>query len=170
MIRRLIHLKLNGLEGKLGESMDYMRFVLDRSLRAFLAFGLFTRLAEYRRKLPPEPRMVAAMKATQSEDCGSCVRIAVGMAKQEGVAAEVIRATVEGRPGDLSDELADVYRFAAGVLEQRDDPQLRELMRARYGDEGLIELGYAMSSAKVFPILKRTLGYARSCSEVRVEC
>lgn len=168
MIRKLIHRKLDGLERELGASLDYLRFIVDRSLGAFFAFLKFTKLAEYRRRLPVEPHMIASLRASQSEDCGTCVQIAVNLARQAGLAPEVVRATLEDRPEALPAELADVHRYATSVLEHADDAELRETLRARYGDEGLIELGYAMASAKVFPVVKRSLGYAVSCSRVDV--
>ena len=168
MIRRLVHRKLDALERELGASLDYLRFVLDRSLRAFLAFLKFTKLAEYRRELPPEPRMVASIRGSLSEDCGTCVQIAVNLARQAGLSADLVRATLDGRPEALPEDLADVCRYADAVLAHEDDPELRETLRARYGDEGLIELGYALASAKVFPVVKRSLGFAVSCSQVEV--
>lgn len=41
-------------------------------------------------------------------------------------------------------------------------------LRERYGEEGLVELALAIASARVFPVTKRALGYALSCSKVEV--
>jgi hypothetical protein len=41
-------------------------------------------------------------------------------------------------------------------------------MRLRYGDEGLVELALAIASCRTFPVTKRVLGYAVSCSDVAV--
>ena len=50
-----------------------------------------------------------------------------------------------------------------------DDDTLRETLRKRYGEHGLIELAYAIASSRIPPTVKRGLGYAKSCSLVAVE-
>src|SRR5260370_41116536 len=47
---------------------------------------------------------------------------------------------------------------------------LRERIRLRYGDEGLIEMALAIATCRGFPTIKHALGYAVSCAaeEVRV--
>ena len=41
-------------------------------------------------------------------------------------------------------------------------------LRQRYGDQGLIELALAIASSRTFPVTKRVLGFAVSCSQVEV--
>ena len=60
------------------------------------------------------------------------------------------------------------FRFGAMQANRQDDDVLRERLRARYGDEGLIELGMGIASARMFPAFKRTLGFAKSCAMVQV--
>ena len=65
--------------------------------------------------------------------------------------------------------LADVYRFAEAVTQRGENlGELRERARARYGDEGLIELALAIGFSTVFPVVKRALGYPVSCERVTV--
>jgi hypothetical protein len=45
---------------------------------------------------------------------------------------------------------------------------LRESLRARLGEEALIELSFAIAAARVFPTVKRGLGYATSCALVEL--
>jgi hypothetical protein len=65
--------------------------------------------------------------------------------------------------------LADVYHFAETVVAGGDDETLRQRIREHYGDEALIEMGLAMAVGQTFPVVKRTLGFAKSCSLIRVE-
>ena len=170
MIRRLILKRLDKEERSLGESVEYLRHLLRTSLPAFFKFALFTPLAQHRRKLPPAPYRVARIVATRDEDCGTCVQIEVNLARQEGVPAAVIRAVLNHRPDDLPPALADVYRFARSVVEASGgDEELRERVRARYGEEGLVELALGIAAARVFPVVKRALGYATSCALVEVK-
>ena len=89
--------------------------------------------------------------------------------KKAGVPAEILRAVLDGRLDDLPEELRDVYRFAEAVVKASgEEDAFRERIRARYGDEGLIEMALAIASCRVFPTTKRALGYAVSCSKVAV--
>jgi hypothetical protein len=97
------------------------------------------------------------------------VQIAVNQAKKAGVPADTIRAVLDGRLDDLPEDLRDAYRFADAVVRASgDEGPFRERIRQRYGDEGLIELALAIASCRVFPTVKRALGYAVSCSTVPV--
>jgi hypothetical protein len=54
------------------------------------------------------------------------------------------------------------------VTASSEQEALREHIRQRFGDEGLIEMALAIASCRTFPMVKRALGYAVSCSEVAV--
>src|SRR5262245_43076830 len=164
MLRWILSRQLDAAERKLGEPVDYLRHILRYSLGGFLAFARFMRLASYRKTLPASAYGVAGLVATRAEDCGTCVQIGVNLARQEGVSPDILRAVIDRRPEDLPQDLADVYHFAESIVEQRgDEGDLRERLRARYGEEGLIELALGIASCRVFPTVKRALGYATSC-------
>jgi alkylhydroperoxidase family enzyme len=170
MIRYLILKQLEREERSLGESVDYVRHILRSSLPAFVKFALFTPLAQHRRKLPPAPYRVARIVATQDEDCGTCVQIEVNLARKDGVPADLIRAVLNRRLDDLTPELADVYCFTKAVVEASgEEEELRQRIRERYGEEGLVELALGMAAARVFPVTKRALGFATSCALVEVK-
>jgi alkylhydroperoxidase family enzyme len=170
MLSSFILNRLDLAERQLGVSLDYLRHILNTSLAAFVKFALFTPLASHRRKLPVEPYQVARLVATQHEDCGTCVQIVVNAARQEGVSADIVRAVLAGRAEALAPELSDVYHFTRAVLAASgEEGDMRERLRARYGDEGLVELALGISSARVFPTTKRALGYATSCALVEVK-
>jgi len=169
MLRTLILKRLDAEERKLGGSLDYMRQIVRTSLPAFFKFGLFMPFAAHRRALPVDACNVARLVGSLSADCGTCVQIGVNMALAEGVNAAIVRAVVERRPEDLPRELAEVYRFAWGVAEASGAEEgLRDALRARWGDAGLIEIGYALASARVFPTVKRAMGFATSCALVKI--
>ena len=169
MIRRLILRQLDKQERLLGESVDYVRDILRASLPAFFKFALFTPLAQHRRKLPAEAYRVARIVATQDEDCGTCVQIEVNLALNDGVPADVIRAVLNGHPEDLQPSLADVYHFAKAVVEASGgEEELRQRIRETYGEDGLVEMALGIASARVFPVTKRALGYAKSCALVEI--
>ena len=59
-------------------------------------------------------------------------------------------------------------RFTQLIVQGADDETMRDGLRQRYGDRGLIELSFAIASAKIPPTVKRALGYAQSCTEVSI--
>jgi len=167
MLRRVIHWKLGRVEAELGESVDYLRHVVDVSVPAFLKFTKILPFAAYRKRLPADAANVARIVASRDEDCGTCVQIAINVAKSEGVPDEVLQAVIERAPDRLDDGLADVYAFGEAVVGQTgEEGPIRERLTARYGEEGVIELAYALASARIFPVVKRALGYATSCKAV----
>ncbi len=169
MLKKLFHRKLDAEEKKLGASMDYLRHILNTSPGAFFRFASIMPFANSRKTLPPSAWFVAQIVALGKEDCGPCLQIAVNLASTEKVPAKVIQAAIDGRPEDLEDTLANVFRFAQSVVDGNDDDALREIVRKEYGDCGLIEIAYSIASSRIPPTVKRALGYAKSCRAVKIE-
>lgn len=169
MFRWLIHRRLKAEEKKLGESVDYLHHVVDVSPAAFLRFCSIMPFANSRKVLPKEAWFVAQVVAVQQEDCGPCLQITLNLARKSGVDASLLRAALDGNCHELSPEMVDVLKFTRSVTaDAGGDDELRETMRKRYGERGLIELSYAIASGRIPPTVKRVLGYAKSCSVVPV--
>lgn len=169
MLRWFFRRKLNSEEKRLGASMDYLRHIVDVSPSAFLRFAAIMPFANSRKTLPPDAWFVAQLVALQQEDCGPCVQIGVNLAKESGVDPRVIRAALEADRAALSKELAAVFDFTRAVLATEDVDALRQTIRERYGEQGLIELAYAIAGSRVPPTVKRALGFATSCSTAPVD-
>jgi alkylhydroperoxidase family enzyme len=170
LLRVLINRRMAVEEQRVGVPLAYVRHIVATSLAAFTRYALFVPMSRYRRQLPADVFFVARLVATQRQDCGTCVQIIVNLARKAGVPRQIVEATLEGRIDALSPELQDVYRFTDAVLAATyDEDPLRVRLRQRYGDEGLIELAFAIATSQVFPLTKRALGYAVSCSKVAVE-
>lgn len=170
MLRWLINKRLATEETKLGVSLDYARYILRASLRAFLKFTKIIALAEYRRAMPKEPFYAARIVAARHDDCGECVQIAVNQARKAGIDASLLQAVLADRWDQLPAEIADACRFAAAVLSASgEEDELRERIRQRHGEEALVELALAIAVGRVFPATKRALGYAKSCSRVSIQ-
>jgi alkylhydroperoxidase family enzyme len=169
VLRTIILARIASAEKNWGVSLEYCKFILRVSRRAFFKFAKFLAVDEYRRVLPAAPFYVARIVAIRDADCGSCVQIAVSQAKKAGVPAEILRAVVDGNLDNLPEELRDACQFAEAVVTSNgEEDALRERIRLRYADEGLIEMALAIASCRTFPTIKRALGYAVSCSEVAV--
>lgn len=163
MLKGLILRRLDTLERKLGSSLDYVRYMVSVSTRGFFRFMKIVPLAE-RSFLPADAYYVSRIVASRDAGCGSCVEAEVNLAKHEGVDSDVLAATLSGNVVELPERLADVYLFTESVLRMTGDEEpLREKLRTWYRDEGVVELALAIAAARVFPVVKRTLGFARSC-------
>jgi alkylhydroperoxidase family enzyme len=169
MLRRIVLNRLDAAERAIGEPLDYFRFIARTSLGAFFKFAALSPVVWSRGRVPADAYYVAMIVSCRHEDCGTCVQTVVNSARKDGVAAETIRSVLDRRPAELGPDLESVYRFACAVVEQtRDADALRDRVRDRYGDEGLVALGLAIVRARVYPTMKRTLGYATSCALVEV--
>ena len=165
MLRWFLHRRLNAEARKLGESVDYLHHVVDVSPGAFLRFASILPFANSRKVLPKDAWFVAQIAAAQDAGCGPCLQITVNLAQQSRVDAGLIRATLAGNCDELPPEMADVYRFTNAVIHSTgEEDALRETLRGRYGERGLIELSYAIASSRIPPLVKRCLGFAKSCS------
>ena len=169
MIRRVIDFKLRSEERKLGVSLDYVRAIRDASLGAFLRFAKLLGATDYRKKLTAEELFVARLAAAREADCGSCLATEASLARAAGVPEEVVGPLLPGGSGALRPELEEIAAFTRAVLDTRgaasaERDRLREVLRARHGDEGLVELALAIGVGGTFPTIKRALGYATSCA------
>lgn len=168
MIRWFLNRRLNQMERYLGAPVDETRYILKHSVKALLAYGGLGRISRYPGPIPADVYAAAKIAAYRQEDCGSCLQITVNLARKAGVPAELMRDLIAGRTKALPEPLRDVYRFAEEQANRVDNPDLRERLRQRYGDHGLIALALAITSARTFPTLKRALGYATSCSRMEI--
>lgn len=168
-MRWLYRFFVRKMERSLGVKLDYAHYLAEKSPRALRALGKLAPLSRFRRALPPEAWHVAGLVSSMREDCGTCVQIHVNLAVQDGMKRDWLDAVLRRAPEELPPHLHDVYRFAESILDG--DPaqmELREDLRKLYGDEGLVELSFAISGARIFPAIKKTLGFAVSCSRVEV--
>jgi hypothetical protein len=169
MLKSLIHGKLKSVERELGAPVDYLHHMVDTSLGAFFKFAKIMPMASYRKVLPVEVYHVAGMVSSRHADCGTCLQIAVNLARKDGLAEPIIRAILDRDPAALREELSDVYHFAEKVVSATyDETAFRDAIRNRYGEKGIVELALVIGSAQVFPLVKRTMGYAVSCQDVKI--
>jgi alkylhydroperoxidase family enzyme len=169
MLQSLALRQIDAQEQKLGASLDYLRHMARTSLRLLWRFGKIFPFAMCRKALPVDAMHVAALTASHHEDCGGCVQIAVNVALADNLSREIIQAVLDTNPQLLTDDLSDVYHFTHAVVTRTGaEEPLRERLVRRYGDEALIELAMIIAAARVFPTVKRAMGYATSCSRVKV--
>lgn len=156
-------------EKEIGESADYMRDIFRVSRPAFWKFALFRPLSQHRRAASAEAITVAALVGSRSEDCGTCVQITVNIAAKMQVDRAIIQAVLDRAPERLPPDLAEVYRFAEAVVNtETNAAELSGQLKQSLGEETVVDLSLAIATSKLFPVLKRGLGYAVSCSQVEI--
>jgi AhpD family alkylhydroperoxidase len=163
------NLGIDALENRFGVSMDYARHILSVAPGVLDRLALLIPVIRYRRVLPAAVTHFVQMGAALAEDCGPCVQIGVNEALRAGVDPAHLRLALEGREDDLPEELRDALCFGRAVAERRADlTDLRDRLRARWGEAGVIEASLAVATAQLYPVLKRGMGFARSVGEYGV--
>lgn len=168
MIQALMNWQIDKQERELGVPLDDGRWLASVSWSAAWRLARFSKIMQSGHGFG-HARHIAGLVGAMADDCGSCVQIGVNISRKAGVPREQLSAVVERRPEDLPEDLAAVYRFAEAVtLNSDEQDELRETVRKFYGDRGLVEICMAVAMHRVFPTLKRGLGFAKSCSRVVV--
>jgi len=169
LIRAFLDRRLNRQEERLGESLDWMRHILRRSLAAFRKVVRFMPMADHRTVAPKDVWHVARIAAIRHEDCGPCLQIIVNEALHEGVAPAVVRAVLSDDAAGLGPRLDLARRFAMAVVAHADESEdLRQQMVAEVGAGALVDLALTIAGVRVYPTIKRALGYATSCKLVDI--
>ena len=75
---------------------------------------------------------------------------------------DIIRGALSGE--GLSNELEAVRQFSIAVAFNEVKPGQVEEMKDTYGREGLAELALCIASMRVYPCMKRALGFDQACS------
>ncbi|MDH4047887.1 MAG: hypothetical protein OEW68_08820 [Gammaproteobacteria bacterium] len=169
MLRWIINKRLDAEEDKLGESMDYLRYVNGKSPAAMLRFAAIVPFANSRKTLPADAWYAAQIVALQHADCGPCLQIGVSLARKDGVDVSIIEHILSGNWSALPPQLTTICQFTKdAVADKFASDELRQQIIDQYGEKGLIELAFAIAAAAIPPTVKRVLGFSRSCSAVEI--
>jgi alkylhydroperoxidase family enzyme len=163
MKRYLLTRLVDRLERLLGVELPYLRVVADHAPGALVPIGLTMPASAYGRRVPAPVLHMVRLGATQAQDCGECLQIAVNVALADGVPAEDIQVALEGRGVSLPEEYRDAFDFGFRVADGSGAERLRDVLRERYAERGVIEASMAAAGAQFFPALKRGMGYAQAC-------
>ena len=169
MFKTLLKRQIKAFENHYDYDMAYAYRMLRASTGAFLRFALFSRAAQLRQGVPAAPWFAARIAAALYEDCGPCTQLVVSMAEEAGVDGKFLRAIVAGDEADLDADTRLGLRFAQAVLTRAPDcAALHDEVARRWGERGVVSLALIIANTRVFPTLKRALGYAHACSRVEV--
>ncbi len=169
MIRYAFNKMLLAMKDRYDYDVRYQQDILKTSRGAFLKFMAFQTMSSHAGNLPVGPLFAARIRAIIWDDCGPCTQLVVNMALEAKLDPDLVRAIIDRDLNNLPEEIALVAQFTELVLAHNPEADdLREKIVALWGTEGLITIGFAISSYRVYPALKYTLGYGTACSRIQV--
>ena len=147
-----------------GDSEPYVQDLSDAGGFAVEKFQHAMVLSGHYYHAPKEMVHMARLGAARTEDCGPCVEIVRHFALADGLDGERVQNALVGKPVTAEDALA--YEFG-GAVAQGDivrSAELGEEIDRRFNRKVRTELSLAAATARLFPALKRGLGYASACT------
>ncbi len=149
-----------------GVSMDYAYHLRDVEPSRLWRFTLIKAVEGNRKYTPADAYHIAGMAAAMVEDCGPCVQIHANLAIKDGVDADVLRAAAARDFGKMPAHVALAFRYGDAISRGEAADELRDEIKRLWGEKGLIELAFAVATARFYPAIKRGMGYAHTCERV----
>jgi hypothetical protein len=169
MFKNLLHRYIRRFERSFGYDASYMHDVVDASSSAAWKFSLLQIMSQHREDVPGDAWHAAHLAGALSEDCGPCVQICIDMATKDGMEPQKLAALVRGDIDAAGADAALGFRFGMAVATNADTVlALVEQARSKYGQRGLVSLAYSVTTARMYPTLKRGLGHGAVCMRVLV--
>lgn len=169
MFRLIARRALKAFSERYDYDARYMQAILGASPHAFLRLYAITKAATHREAAPVEAIYAAKLVGALAEDCGPCTQLVVNMAREAKIADGQIEAVLRRDAAAMSPDTALGFRFGEAIIAHAaNDDEVREAVRAQWGDKGVIDLTYALQVGRLFPMIKAGLGYAKECRRVRV--
>jgi AhpD family alkylhydroperoxidase len=170
MTRWLLTKMLEWGKTQIGDvDMDFAYHLRDVAPGRLWRFSMI-KVVEGGRKFTPAPAYHAAgMAAAMVEDCGPCVQIHVNLALKDKVSGDVLRALAARLFDKVPADVALAFKYGEAVSRGEMADEMRDQIRAKWTEQGLIELAFAIATARFYPGLKRGLGFAHTCERVVVE-
>ncbi len=106
---------------------------------------------------------MACLGSTRFEGCGPCVETVRQYAIMEGLDPNRIENALMGKPDSSEDALAYNFGIAIASGDIGEASELGNQIEEQYGRNVRTELALAAASGRLFPALKRGLGYASVC-------
>jgi alkylhydroperoxidase family enzyme len=155
-------------ERQIGVEIDYAYHLRDVAPFRLMRLSMIKTVEGTRKHTPADAYHAAGMAAAMNEDCGQCVQIHVNLALKDGVPGDVLQDLVarkfEQAPGDA----VLGFRYGEAVARGEECSELRDKIRDKWGEPGLIEIAFTIATARFYPALKRGMGFAQSCERVTV--
>ena len=161
---------LDQFERHYNYDVSYMRSMLEISPAAFFKFAKLTDISRHSESAPVNALYATKITGAVAEDCGPCVQLVVTMAREAGMEDDQIAAVLERDMQAMSEDTALGFSFADAIVHRTPlEDEIRSSVRAHWGDKGVIDLALALQIGRMFPMVKTALGFAKTCSSVRID-
>jgi hypothetical protein len=169
MLRFFAERALDRFSKQFDYNVSYMRAILRASPRAFMRLYDLTKAASHCDAASKDAYYAAKLVGAMAEDCGPCTQLVVNMARAAHVPEMQIEAVITRNTDIMNADARLGFRFAEAIVHRvAHEDEVREAVRARWGEKGLIDLTYALQIGRVFPMIKAGLGYAQACRRVTI--
>lgn len=169
MLKAFLLAQIAKMERTWGYDASYMRLMARTSPASTFKFAMVSMMVDAE-AAPAEAIAAAKLVGTLAEDCGPCTQIVTDMGLAAGADPEVLKAILAGDETAMGADAGLAWRFCRASLArdmEAADP-LRDQVVARWGQAGLVAIGLALTSGRMYPTLKYALGYGKACSRVTV--
>jgi alkylhydroperoxidase family enzyme len=148
----------------------YLEMMFNASPSAFCKFAVVAKAARHREVVPVDASFAAKLVGALAEDCGPCTQLCVSMALEAGMPKDQIEAVLRRDPRAMNNDTVFAFRFADAVARRSADAdEIRDVVRAQWGEKGVIDLTLALQMARMLAMVKAGLGYGRECRRVSVD-
>lgn len=152
-----------------GVSMDYAYHLRDVAPSRLWRFSLIKTVEGGRKHTPADVYHATGMAAAMAEDCGPCVQIHANFALKDGMDADVLRALAMRKLDKVPADVALGFRYGDAIAQGIMADEMRDEIRAKWGEKGLIELAFTIAAARFYPAVKRGMGFAHTCERVVIQ-
>ncbi|MGO4717295.1 hypothetical protein [Bradyrhizobium sp. 2TAF24] len=169
MFKALARRMLRAYRTRYGYDTSYLDLMLQETPSAFFKFALIMGVAQHRKVVPLDAYFAAKLVGAMAEDCGPCTQLVVDMAREAKVPDAQIEAVLAGNCVAMTAEAALGYRFAHAIVARNlDEDEIRNAVRAHWGEAGVIELTLALQIGRIFPMVKTGLGHTVACRRINI--
>lgn len=170
MLKGIIERMIRKQEIATGESADFLRDMYGAAPAGFWRFALFVPMSRFRTALPLDAACAVRIAAVHAEDCGPCLQTVINLSLAAGASPEVLRAAVAGDLAAMDERTRTAFEFARAIAARDIHAEdLRPVIERWWGKAGITEIALAIASTRVFPTVKRAMGYAQACQRVVIE-
>lgn len=149
---------------------SYMSYIVDTSPSAGFRLSTLPFYSQFRGPKKAQNIWAGAMLgSTQEGDCGPCVQLIVDMALELKVPSDQLALCLQGDAISAGD-VGLGFRFSqAAIANDSGLGKLRDEIEIRFGAAAVTAASIAASSGRIYPVLKRGLGFGQSCSTVDID-
>lgn len=169
MIRYFLKMGMRQFAKRYDYDTSYMSHVVETSTPAGVRLSLLPLYSQFRGPKAAQDVWAGAMLgSTQDGDCGPCVQLVVDMALEVAVPKDQLVLCLKGEAAAAGD-VGLGFRFAqAAIANAHELEDLRAEIDRRFGPAAVTAASFAASSGRIYPVLKRGLGFGQTCSSVQI--